>query len=131
MPGNMIASRTGCALCNNLGQKKIEQQTPIPPKNQGWSRAKAKTRPFFFFWLGGEGGGGGGGINFPSVLSKIVVVLMMYSKKLRFRPSTPRKQKAGDFKTLRLLTISDFKNTLIRVSGRGLRVICHPSDMLA
>ena len=44
-------------------------------------------------------------LNFPSILSKIVV-LMIYDiivfENLRFRPST-RKQKAGDFKNLQLL----------------------------
>ena len=43
---------------------------------------------------------------FPSILSKIVVVLMIYDitvfENLRFRPST-RKKKAGDFKNLQLL----------------------------
>ena len=43
---------------------------PPPPRNQGWSRAKAKTRHF----MGGDGGGWGeGALKFPSVLSKIVV----------------------------------------------------------
>ena len=57
-------------------------------------------------------GGGRGRLKFPSVLSKIVVVLMMYDftvfEKLRFRPPI-RKQKAGDFKNLQLLTISNFR----------------------
>ena len=38
----MIASRTGCGLCNNLGQKKIEQQTPIPPKIRDEAAQKPK-----------------------------------------------------------------------------------------
>ena len=43
----------------NLGQNKIEQQTPTPPPpNQGWSRAKGKNVPFSHLWLWGEGGGG-------------------------------------------------------------------------
>ena len=45
-------------------------------------------------------------LNSPSILSKIVVVLMIYDiivfENLRFRPST-RKQKAGDFKNHQLL----------------------------
>ena len=40
-------------------KNKMEQQTPIPPPNQGWSRAKAKTRHFSILDLGGDGGGGG------------------------------------------------------------------------
>ena len=38
----------------NLGQNKMEQQTPIPP-NQGWSRAKRKNAPVSHLWFGGEG----------------------------------------------------------------------------
>ena len=72
----MIASRTGCGLCNNLGQKKIEQQAPTPQKNQGWSRAEAKTRHFIISDPGEMGGGGG--LNFPCVFSKIAVELIMY-----------------------------------------------------
>ena len=37
---------------------------------------KIQNAPFFCPWFGGGGGGGGadvGGINFPSILSKIVV----------------------------------------------------------
>jgi len=49
----------------NFGQNKMEQQTPIPA-NQGWSRTKAKTRHFR--------GESGGSINFPFILSKIIVV---------------------------------------------------------
>ena len=56
----------------DFGQNKMEQQTPIPP-NQGWSRAKAKTRHFPIRDFGG-GGGSGGSINFPFILSKIIVV---------------------------------------------------------
>ena len=45
-------------------------------------------------------------LNSPSILSKIVVVLMIYDiivfENLRFRPSAC-KQKAGDFKNLQLL----------------------------
>ena len=51
----------------NLGQKKMEQQTPIPPPNQGWRRAKGKNAPFSHPWFGGEGG-----LGFPFILSKIV-----------------------------------------------------------
>ena len=53
---------------HNLGQKKMEQQTPIPPPNQGWRRAKGKNAPFSHPWFGGEGGG----LGFPFILSKIV-----------------------------------------------------------
>ena len=42
-------------LFYNLGQNKMEQQTPIPP-NQGWSRARGKNAPFSHPWFGGEGG---------------------------------------------------------------------------
>ena len=51
----------------NLGQSKMDQQTPIPP-NQRWSRPKAKTHYFPILDSGGEWG-----TNFPStILSKIV-----------------------------------------------------------
>ena len=39
----------------NLGQNKMEQQTPSPP-NQGWSRTKGKNAPFSHHWFWGEGG---------------------------------------------------------------------------
>ena len=48
----------------------MEQQTPIHPPNQGWSRAKGKNAPFSHTWFGEEGGGGG--LGFPFILSKIV-----------------------------------------------------------
>ena len=41
----------------SVSKNKMEQQTPIPPPNQGWSRAKAKTRHFSILDLGGDGGG--------------------------------------------------------------------------
>ena len=53
----------------NLGQNKMEQQTPSPP-NHRWSRTKGKNTPFFHLWFGGEGGGQG----FPFILSKIVAI---------------------------------------------------------
>ena len=52
----------------NLGQNKMEQQTPIPP-NQGWSRAMGKNAPFSHPWFGGRGG-----LGFPfifAILDKI------------------------------------------------------------
>ena len=45
----------GPKLSYNLGENKMEQQTPIPP-NQGWRRAKGKDAPFSHPWFG-EGGG--------------------------------------------------------------------------
>ena len=51
----------------SVSKNKMEQQTPIPPPNQGWSRAKAKTRNFSILDLGGDGG-----LDFPSVLSNNV-----------------------------------------------------------
>ena len=51
-----------------LGQNKMEQQTPSPPRpNQGWSHAKAITPHFPILDFGGKGG-----LNFPFILSKIV-----------------------------------------------------------
>lgn len=44
MLGNMIASRTGCALSNNLGQKKIEQQTPTPSQKKIKDEAAQKPK---------------------------------------------------------------------------------------
>lgn len=101
----MIASRAGCGLCNNPWQKKIEQQTTIPPtpppdiKNEAVQKPK---RAILSSLIREEMES----LNSPSILSKIVVVLMIYDiivfENLRFRPST-RKQKAGDFKNLQLL----------------------------
>ena len=51
----------------NLGQKKMEQKTPIPP-NQGRSREKSKRRHWSLILDLGERRG----TNFPSILSKIV-----------------------------------------------------------
>ena len=53
----------------NLGQKKMEQQTPIPPPPQIKDDAarRAKTRHFPILDLGGRGG-----LGFPFILSKIV-----------------------------------------------------------
>ena len=129
MPGNMIASRTGCALCNNLGQRKIEQQTPIPSEIKDEAAQKPKRAILSFLIRGEMGAGSKFSICFVQDCSSTMMYDFTGFEKLRFRPST-RKQKDGDFKNLQLLTISDFKNTRIRVSGRGLRVICHPSDML-
>ena len=100
----MIASRAGCGLCKNPWQKKIEHQTTIPPpppeiKNEAAQKPK---RAILSSLIREEMES----LNFPSILSKIVVVLMIYDiivfENLRFRPST-RKQKAGDFKNLQLL----------------------------
>ena len=112
--------------------EKNRTANPHPLRNQGGSRAKAKTRHLIIFDSGGDGGGGGGpkfSICFVQDCSSTMMYDLTGFEKLRFRPST-RKQKDGDFKNLQLLTMSDFKNTRIRVSGWGLRVICHPSDML-
>ena len=47
----------------SVSKNKMEQQTPIPPPNQGWSRAKARDAIFpSLIW--GEMGGGGGGSRF-------------------------------------------------------------------
>ena len=43
---------------HNLGQKKMEQQTPIPPPQiKDDAARRAKTRHFPILDLGGEGGG--------------------------------------------------------------------------
>ena len=47
----------GCRFSIYFVQNKMDQQTPISP-NQGWSRAKGKTRHFPILDLGVEGGGG-------------------------------------------------------------------------
>ena len=56
----------------NLGQNKMEQQTPTPPPPQIKDEAarRAKTRHFPMIW--GGGGGGRGGQGFPFILSKVV-----------------------------------------------------------
>ena len=64
----------------SVSKNKMEQQTPIPPPNQGWSRAKAKTRHFSILDLGGDGGGGGS--RFPSVLSNNVASGKPLSRKI-------------------------------------------------
>ena len=52
----------------NLGQKKMEQQTPIPPPQiKDDAARRAKTRHFPILDLGGRGG-----LGFPFILSKIV-----------------------------------------------------------
>ena len=99
----MIASRGGCGFCNNPWQKKIEQQTTIPPPPEIKNETAQKPKRAILSSLIREELES---LNFPSILSKIVVVLMIYDiivfENLRFRPST-RKQKAGDFKNLQLL----------------------------
>ena len=50
----------------NLGQNKMEQQTPIPPKSR-MKPHEGQKRAIFPF-----GGGGGGGLGFLFILSKIV-----------------------------------------------------------
>ena len=53
---------------HNLGQKKMEQQTPIPPPQiKDDAARRAKTRHFPILDLGGRGG-----LGFPFILSKIV-----------------------------------------------------------
>ena len=51
----------------NLGQNKMEQQTPIPPQIKDDAARRAKTRHFPILDLGGRGG-----LGFPFILSKIV-----------------------------------------------------------
>ena len=103
---------------------------PPPPPKSRMKPCKSQNAPFYGRWWRGVGGGGSKiSICFVQDCSSTMMYDFTGFEKLRFRPST-RKQKDGDFKNLQLLTISDFKNTRIRVSGRGLRVICHPSDML-
>ena len=59
----------GKGRCYNLGQNKMEQQTPIPPKSRMKPREGQKRAIFpSLIW----GGGGGGGLGFPFILSKIV-----------------------------------------------------------
>ena len=51
----------------NLGQNKMEQQTPIPAKSRMKPREGQKRAIFpYLIW------GGGGGLGFPFILSKIV-----------------------------------------------------------
>ena len=57
-----------CDLSYNLGQNKMEQQTPIPPKSRMKRREGQKRAIFLSLILGG----GGGGLGFPFILSKIV-----------------------------------------------------------
>ena len=51
---------------HNLGQNKMEQQTPIPPQIKDEGARRAKTRHFPILDLGGRGG-----LGFPFILSKI------------------------------------------------------------
>ena len=47
-----------CDLSYNLGQNKMEQQTPIPPKSRMKRREGQKRAIFLSLILGGGGGGG-------------------------------------------------------------------------
>ena len=51
---------------HNLGQNKMEQQTPIPPQIKDEGARRAKTCHFPILDLGGRGG-----LGFPFILSKI------------------------------------------------------------
>jgi len=51
---------------DNLGQNKMEQLSPIPPK-QWWRHEGVKNVPFWHHWNGGRGGP-----DVPFILSKIV-----------------------------------------------------------
>ena len=50
----------------NVGQNKMERQTPIPTKSRMKAR-EGQNAPFSHPWFGGEGG-----LGFPFILSKIV-----------------------------------------------------------
>lgn len=58
-------------VIHNLGQNKMEQQTPIPPPNQGWSRTKEKTHYLPIFDLGVRGS-----LVFPFILSTVVACII-------------------------------------------------------
>ena len=47
-----------CDLSYNLGQNKMEQQTPIPPQIKDEAARRPKTRHFPILDFGGRGGGG-------------------------------------------------------------------------
>ena len=51
-PGNLTLYQS-----YNLGQNKMEQQTPIPPQIKDEAARRAKTRHFPILDLGGGGGG--------------------------------------------------------------------------
>ena len=51
-------TKHGCVADYNLGQNKMEQQTPIPPKKiKDEAARRTKTRHFRILDLGGGGGG--------------------------------------------------------------------------
>ena len=55
----------------NLGQNKMEQQTPIPPKSRMKAREGQKRAIFpSLIWRGK------GGLGFPFILSKIVATVL-------------------------------------------------------
>ena len=60
---------TQVLLSDNLGQNKMEQQTPIPPQIKDEAARRAKTRHFPILDLRGRGG-----LGFPFILSKIVAL---------------------------------------------------------
>ena len=64
-------SMTSRLICN-LGDNKMEQQTPIPP-NQGRSRAKGKYVQFSHLWFYGERMVGVG-LGFPFILSNFAIL---------------------------------------------------------
>ena len=73
-----------CDLSYNLGQNKMEQQTPIPPKSRMKRREGQKRAIFLSLILGGRGGG----LGFPFILSKIVAVPFKVDPKFPGRVSS-------------------------------------------
>ena len=72
-----------CDLSYNLGQNKMEQQTPIPPKSRMKRREGQKRAIFpFLIWEGR------GGLGFPFILSKIVAIRFKVDPKFPGRVSS-------------------------------------------
>ena len=72
-----------CDLSYNLGQNKMEQQTPIPPQIKDEAARRPKTRHFPILDFGGRGG-----LGFPFILSKIVAVPFKVDPKFPGRVSS-------------------------------------------
>ena len=60
----LVSAKLALSKSYNLGQNKMEQQTPIPPQINDEAARRATTRHFSHPWFGGRRG-----LGFPFILS--------------------------------------------------------------